>query len=63
MRVLRRGCHSGLKLSREFSKRRKWSWVLMNEKDLGEDGGAERLPGKRNSTNEDEMRRLGIRYL
>ena len=36
MRVLRRGYHSGLKLSREFSKKRKWSWTLKNEKDLGE---------------------------
>ena len=50
-------------MSREFSKRRKWSWALKNDKDLGDGGGAERLPGKRNSTNEDEMRRLGIRYL
>lgn len=36
MRVLRKGYHSGLKLSREFSKKRKWSWTLKNEKDLGE---------------------------
>ena len=36
MRVLRKEYHSGLKLSREFSKKRKWSWTLKNEKDLGE---------------------------
>lgn len=63
MRVLRRECHSGLRSPREFLTRRKWSWALKNEKDLGEGGGAESIPGKRQRENEDEKRRLGARYL